>query len=178
MTYSPSEEDFTAFSTANLGKGTSAPVNVIVGNFNTWEFNINDDAVMNMKLSPDIDFTKNINVHVLWICGENYAANSGEVQWQLTWSSVHDNGTESLAAPTHSGTLVSGDINIPTSANHIKHTQNFTVSAGNLSFGDSFGMTLKRIAIDSGNNPVAKPRVINVHVTYAVRKFPQMLGGN
>ncbi len=154
---------------ANLGMGGTAPTQVILGNYNGWEFDINDDAVIDIELPYDIDDTEDISLHVHWYCNETFAANSGEVQWQMAWSLCPADNTEAVDAPTHTGSVDSGDINIPANAKFMIDTETLIIAASNVSVGDILGATFKRIALVGGNNPTAKPTVVALHLEYTAK---------
>lgn len=151
---------------ANLGKGATAPTEIIVGNFTGWEFTINDDAVFTVPSAHDMDASHDVALHITWVVNEAYATNSGEVQWQMNWSALDYSAVESVTAPTHSGTVATGDINIPATANTAIHTTSLIIPAASISALDVFGFTLKRIALVGGSNPTADPTIIDVHLEY------------
>jgi len=151
---------------ANFGKGGTAPSQVVIGNYTGWEYDVNDDSVLTIELAHDLDTTEDVFFHITWYCDENYAANSGEVQWEVQWSSVPHDESEAIDAPTHSGTVASGDIDIPTTAKHLAHSTTIAIAAGNIVSDDVIGITLTRIGLAGGNNPTAKPTVIEAHIEY------------
>jgi len=153
---------------ADLGKGSTAPTENIVGNYTVWAFSINDDAVITLELPHNIDTDEDIGIHLSWACNEAYATNTGEVQWQAAWSLTPHDSTESLAGPTHSGTAVSGDVNIPATAHTLTHTT-LTIAAANVAEEDTLGFTVKRIALDAGTNPTAEPVVLAMHLEYTTK---------
>lgn len=151
---------------ADLGKGTTAPTQVITGYYTAWEFTTGDDATMSLELPHDLDTTKDIELHFSWYIDEAYATNSGEVQWQVDWALTPSDSTEAIDSPTHSGTLTTGDINIPATAKYLTQTNSLTINASNISTDDILGIKLSRIAIDDGSNPTADPAVTGFHVEY------------
>ena len=158
-------------SDANLGKGASAASEVIIGNFAVWEFGISDDAVLTEEMLPDWAVGTDIEIHVHWQCNEAYVTNSGEVQWQVDWSALPHDNTESIAAPTHTGTLDSGDVNIPAIARYLTSTQIGTISGASLAAEDSLGLTLSRVALDGGANPAAEPGILHLEIHYVCDKL-------
>ena len=106
-------------------------------------------------------------MHISWYVNEAYSANSGEVQWRMDWSLTPHDETEAIDAPTHTGQVDSGDINIPTTAKTVHHVTSLTISASNIAdHDDILGAKLSRIALTAGNNPTAKPTIIGVHIEY------------
>ncbi len=150
---------------ANFGKGATAPVQVILGLYTGWEFDISDDAVFSIDLPDDLDDTENMEVHIHWYCGETYAANSGEVQWQIDWGFTPDDETEAVDAPTHSGSLASGDIDIPAIAKSLIHTT-IVITSSDITAKDTLGMKLERIALVGGTDPTLKPTILTMHLEY------------
>ena len=155
-----------AIQNANLGKVTTAPAQVVIGNYNGWEFDIGDDAVMTLELGHDVDESQAIGVHISWVTNEAYATNTGEVRWQIDYSCTPHNNGESISAPTHTGTLTGTDQNLHATALHPKHYTELSIPAGSYAHGDIIGIKLSRIALTAGNNPVAKPTVLSIHFEY------------
>lgn len=152
---------------ANLGKGTSAPAQIVVGNYTAWEYNIGDDSVMCIELPHDADVTQAISMHLVWGINEAYAANNGEVQWRLDWSTIPSYGSGgNFVTPTFSGNISSGDINIPATANDKYHTTNLTIAAGNFTALDLIGIKISRVALVGGSNPIADPYIVSAHLEY------------
>lgn len=155
---------------ANLGKGSTAASQVILGNFDGWEFDINDDAVFTFHLPHDWATGTDVTLNVDWYCDEDFVTNSGEARWEIAYSAVPHDGTETVDAPTHSATVDTGDVNIPTNAKTFIESA-VTLIAANLAVEDQIGVTLKRIALVGGSNPTAKPTVIDVHIEYVRNKL-------
>jgi len=152
---------------ANFGKGNTAPQQVILGNYTGWEFDINDDAVFNIELPHHVAVDEEIAIHLTWYINEAYATNSGEVQWQIVWSSCPYDESEAIDNTTDGGTIKSGNIDIPATAKFLAHNTTLTVPAGSIDEEDTFGITLSRVALTgAGSNPTAKPTITSVHVEY------------
>jgi len=155
---------------ADFGKGNTKPTQIILGNYTGWEFDINDDSVMDIALPHDVDITGSLIIHISWFVNEAYSTNSAEVQWQAKYSFTPQDGSEALDAPVHTGTLTTGDINIPTTAKTVVHTSNLVIPANiierSVEWHDIMGLTIKRIALNSGVGPTAKPTVVSVHIEY------------
>lgn len=151
---------------AALGKGAVAPAEVVIGNFESWEFDIGDNAVLDLELPPDYSAGTDLTVNVHWYINEAYATNTGEVRWQVAWSALPHGGTEAIDAPTHTGTVDTGDINIPATAKYFTNNDVGTISGASLSVGDSVGLKLSRIALVGGNNPTADPAAVHLEVIY------------
>ena len=150
---------------ANFGSGATAPSQSIVDNFNGWAFGIGDDSVFNLELPHNLDSAENIEIHITWAINEAYATASGEVQWQIDYSLVNHDDTEPLNAPNHTGTVTSGDIDIPTTLYHVVHTT-LVIPASDVADLDTLGVKLSRIALVGGTGPTAEPFVIAAHVEF------------
>lgn len=154
---------------AAFTKGATAPVQVILGNLNGWEFDINDDAVMTIMMPDDWDSTTNLTIKVCWYIDEAYAADK-EIQWRIDWSALPHDFTEAVDAPTHSGQIDSGDIDIPAVAKRMGASTIGTIVAANLSAGDMLGFTLSRIAV-THDDPSAKPTIHHLIIEYTSNKI-------
>lgn len=160
---------------AGLGKAVAAPVNTYVGNYMGLAFAINDTVYYNISLPYRWDELTAINANLLWAINEAYATNSGEVQWQLDWSATPKDMSEALDAPTHFGTLVTGDINIPVTAKTLADTTFSTsVPQASLSAHDLLGFKLSRIAIVAGNNPTAAPIAFELELVMTFNKLGEI----
>lgn len=157
------------FANASLGKGSVAPDEIIVGNYWGWSYDINDDSVFTIKLPDDYASGTDVEIHIRWAVNEAYITNSGEVQWQATWSAHPADASEAI---DDAGTTDdSGDINIPATAYFLTQTLIETIPGGSLSAGDEIGITIKRIALVGGADPVADPVVTCVGFIYTVDKL-------
>lgn len=151
------------FTSAEMQRGATPPSSAILGNFSFEQYTINDDSVLNLAVLSARDEGTDIEIVIRWAIDEAYATNSAEVQWQVEWSAVPDDGSEQLDNPTHFGTVKSGDINIPATAKTIQETT-ITIPGTNILNSDEFGFTLKRVALDGGNNPSVEPGIVIVGV--------------
>ena len=103
---------------------------------------------------------------IRYYINEAYATANGETQWEVAWSACPSDASEAVDAPTHTGTIDSGDINIPATAKFLKEETLGTIAAASLATGDELGMTLKRVALDGGSNPTAEPVITCIGVVY------------
>lgn len=156
---------------ANLGKGGTAPDEIIIGNYTGWEFDLNDDAVMTRSIPKDWATGTDIVVEVCWYCNEAYAAANAEVRWNCAWSCSPHDGTEAVDAPTHGSSGNSGDINIPATAKYLREDAVVTIPGASIAAGDEIGLTLSRVALGAGNNPTAKPTVLHCYLKYQIDKL-------
>ncbi|MHC4501810.1 MAG: hypothetical protein ACYTFI_00775 [Planctomycetota bacterium] len=160
------------FSGAQLERGATAPTAVPVGDYTTWEYDIGDDSILDaFEVPHDWASGTDLSIEVHWQINEAYATANGEVQWRVEWSATPDDASESIAAPTHSGTIDSGDVNIPATARHLTKTTIGTIAGASIAAGDEIGLTLSRIALVGGTDPTADPGAIHVHVAYTADKL-------
>lgn len=162
--------------TTATGKAVAAPTTVYAGNFVGYQFALNDEIYYTSEIVQRWDGATNIEVLLNWCVNEVYATNNGEVQWQIDWSAVPGDGTENINSPTHSGTLVTGDINIGTVLyGNFKTSLSTDLPAVNLNQQDLLGLRLKRIAIDDGSNPGVNPVILQVEMIITVDKLGQSI---
>ena len=102
------------------------------------------------------------------MCNEAYALANGEVNWQADWSLAAYGEVEAINAPTHSGTLTTGDQNIPATAYYLTH-DTMVIPATNVAELDTLGIDISRIALVGGVNPTAKPTIIALHIEYTTK---------
>lgn len=156
---------------SSFAPGASGATETLTGNYDGWAYSINDEMVASLEIPDDWDSSTDLKVRVYWYINEAYAANSGEVRWQIEWSACPTDETEAVDAPTHTGTIDFGDVNIPATAKYLTRTAQGTISAASLSVGDLMGLKLKRIALVDGNNPTAEPVVVNLEIEYISNKL-------
>jgi hypothetical protein len=135
--------------------GANQPALTEVGLTRGYMFQIGDVGHLTADIPHCCDTSQSIEIEIHYAVDEAYATNSGEIQFEAAWGSIPEDGTESIAAPTHSGTLDSGDININATANYFVESSIGTIAAANLADGDYLTMELERVALDDGNNPTA-----------------------
>lgn len=165
-----------AFSNADLGSGGTVPSSTILGNYRGWEYGIGDDSVVSSELEYFIDTSADMEVHISYYCEEAYATNNGEIQWTIDWSLTPSDKSEAVDAPTHSGTLDSGDIDLPATAKFLEDVSLGIITAANISDGDVLGITLTRVVLDDGNNPTAEePVVVELHVKTVMDKLGESM---
>lgn len=157
------------FNNAAFTKGSTAPTQVILGNYNGWSFDIGDDSVITATLPDDWDPTTDLTIKVCWYIDEAYAADK-EIQWRVDWSALPEDFTEAVDAPTHSGQIDSGDINIPAVAKTNGESTIGTIAAASLSALDCLGFTLSRIAV-TNDDPTDDPIVLHLTIEYTSNKL-------
>ena len=157
---------------ANLGKGNTAPTQIIIGDYNSWEYDINDDTVFTFHVPHDWAVGTAITISIDWFIDQAYVTNSGEVKWQIVWAATPHDESEPLDGPTHTGTADTGDINIPAAAKTIKE-DGLTIAGASLSIEDQVGITISRIALTDGNNPSGNvdPAIVDIHIQYIADKL-------
>ena len=158
------------------GKAAAAPTTVYVGSFAGYRFDINDAIYYTSEIMQRWDEITDIEVLLNWCINEVYLTNNGKIQWQLDWCAVPGDGSEGIDAPVHSGTLVSGDLNIGTILyGNIKTTFTTDLPAASLGQFDLLGLKLTRIALDSGSNPTAKPVALQAEMIVTIDKLGQKI---
>jgi len=159
----------------SFSPGASGATEVNVGNYHGWSFGINDDVIISFEVPHDWDSSTNIELVIYWAINEAYATGSGEVQWRARWSATPVGETEAINAPTHTGTIDYGDQDIPATAYYLTSSSAGVISSASLTAGDLIGVTLDRVALDDGSNPVAEPLVVHIEVHYTSNKFGEAL---
>jgi len=158
------------FTAAELQRGLAPPDSGVLGNFSFEEYTIDDDSILNTAIWDSRENSTDILVYIRWGIDEAYATNSGEIQWQIEWSTVPDDSSEPLDSPIHSGTVQSGDLNIPATAKTILETI-LTIPGDDITNGDELGISLSRIDIDDGTDPTAEPGVVIVAILTYTNKL-------
>lgn len=152
---------------ANLGKGSTAPSQVILGNYNGWEYTINDDTVFTFHLPHDWASGTDVVINMDWYIDE---AGGDEIKWRIDWSATPHDASEAIDAPTHTGNSDTGDIVIPATVKYLT-ANGLTISSGSLSAGDQIGVKVSRIAITDGTNPGNDPTIVDIHIEYTADKL-------
>jgi len=80
--------------------------------------------------------------------------------------------SEAVDAPTHSGQIDSGDINIPAVAKRTGVSTIGTIAGGSLSVEDMLGFTLSRIDV-TNDDPTADPGAHHLVIEYLADKLGQ-----
>lgn len=157
------------FANASLGSGGTKPDEILVGNYWGWSYDIADDSVFTIKLPDDWAAGTDAEIHIRWAIDEAYAADSGEVRWQATWSAHPADMSEAI---NDAGTTdASPDVNIPATAYFLTQTLVETIPGGSLAAGDEIGITIERIALVDGNDPTADPVITCVGFIYTADKL-------
>ena len=151
---------------ANLGKGGTVPAQVILGNYNGWEFDINDDSVFTFHLPHDWAEGTDVVINIDWYVDE---AGGDQVQWRIDWSATPQNSTEPIDSPTHTGDSSTGNIIVPAIVKYLTQ-DGLTISGGSLSMDDQVGIKLSRITA-GGTPPSNKPTVVDIHIEYTADKL-------
>lgn len=159
------------FDNAALGKGATAPAQVVLGTYNGWEYDIGDDSHLNFIIPHHWASVSTLVVKVHWYIDEAYGGGA-EVQWRCAWSAMPYDNSEPVDSPTHTGSTDSGDINIPATAKRLVETTLVTIPNASLAANDIVSLDIERIAIGGGTpNPTAKPTIVNVHIEYTSDKL-------
>jgi len=156
----------------DFNPGASGPTAATQGIFASYEFTIDDDMHTSFEVPTDCDTSADLTIEVYWGINEDYATNSGEVQWSATWRAIAVG--ENVTNGGSTGTLDFGDVNIPTNANTlVKTTAN--IAGSSISQDDLISLNGARVDLDSGSNPAAEPYIIMVNLEYYVNKLGESL---
>lgn len=139
--------------------------------FDGWGMGINDDLHYVFEVPSDVDISEDIEFHIHWFINEAFADNSGEINWQIIYRAIKEDGTEPVDSGGSSATVTTGDINIPTISKALLETQELVIIAANIDQDDVIGIDLSRIAIIDGSNPTANPIITAVELHYTKNKL-------
>ena len=151
------------FTSQELQRGIVPPTPGSFGCFAYEEYTINDDSIINVHGNLRREANTDIEIEIGWACDETYATANGEIQWQIQWAVIPEDASVAIDNPTYSGTVVSGDLNIPAVARGLTHTA-ITIPGTNIGQNDEIGFILKRIDIDGGTDPTAEPGITCVRI--------------
>jgi hypothetical protein len=155
----------------SLGTGTAAPTKQIIGNYVGYLYQIGDDSKFQFEIPHDW-VGGDLELYAHLYVNENYATNNGYINWELKYSCTPEDGGEPLDAPTDSGTLASGDFQIPATAKHLMEAGPVTIPEADIAEGDIVGVTFKRIANTGGHSaPTAHPVIIGIELEYHASKL-------
>ena len=84
---------------------------------------------------------------------------------------IPEDGSEAVDGATHTGTLDSGDVNIPATAKGLQEITIGTIPAASLAAHDVVAIKLSRVALDAGNNPSPEPVLIQAEFEYIANKL-------
>lgn len=160
-----------AFPLDGIGKGATAPTLTRLGNTIGYAFTIGDDGYIHFEIPDDWAATTPITIHLHIYTNETYAANSGETRWQGAWSAIPEDGTEPVDGATHTGTVDSGDVNIPAAAKGMQEIDMSAIAGASLAQHDTIAIKLSRVALVAGSNPTAEPVVISAEYEYYADKL-------
>ena len=164
-----------AFSLAGIGKGASAPTLVRLGNSVGWAFGISDDGYLSFEVPVSWDSSTGIKIMIHTYVNEAFAVAEGEMRWQGTWSAVPEDGLEPIDGATHTGTLDSGDVNVPAAAKGLLEVDVGVIAAGSLAEHDVVSILLSRIAVNDGNDVTAEPVITEAEYEWYANKHGEQL---
>jgi hypothetical protein len=164
-----------SFPLFQVGAGATAPTLVRFGNAFGYAFAILDDGYLQLEVPSDYDDTSGITIFLRTAINETYALQNAEVRWQGTYSCVPDDESEAITGATHTGTLDSGDVNIPAIARGLQEVTLGTIPAADLALNDVIFILISRIALVGGVNPTAVPVVIQAGYEYRSNKLGEAI---
>jgi hypothetical protein len=141
-----------------LMSGTTPGIRTILGQYTTVAYTVGDDSKICIQV-PDAFLTAAtaLMISVRWCVNDNFAPNSPRVRWQYDWEAIPADGTEAVGAATHT-------VNIPTTAYQVKETVICTIPAASVSYLDTIGFCITRVALGAGNNPANEPQIMCLKV--------------
>jgi len=149
----------------SLAAGLAPPDAVTRAPYRAYAYTVNDNSLFTVPVP--IDWARNpastMDVYVRWVCNENFALATADIQWRIVYDTV-DQNNQVLGAAATTATLDTGDVDIPVTALMIQETNIGTIIAANLAAVDTIGLELWRIA--STTTPTAEPEAIAVWVEY------------
>lgn len=150
----------------SFAPGASGATQTLLGYYSGYAYTINNDMIAQFELPHDWASGTNLAVKLYWYIDEDFVDNSGEVQWTVDWSACPIDETETVDAPTHSGSIDYGDQDIPANAKELTTTAAGTIAAASLASGDVIGLKISRVVLDTGANPTAEPVIIRAEIAY------------
>ena len=149
-----------------FGKGAAKPTETNAGVSSGYAFSINDLGYFSFEVPTDWAHGTDIEIGIHWYINEAYATGSGEVQWAVIWLACSEDATED---PTAAGAnALSGDINIPATANRLVETE-IDIPGASLAHHDIILFQVKRVALVGGSDPTADPVIISLEADYKVQ---------
>lgn len=157
---------------AGTGGGATKPtLNQDFPPFDGWEFDIDDDIHYVVEIPSDADTSLPIEFHIHWFIDEARTGANEEVNWQIVYRAVKEDGTEPVDSGGSTATVSSGDTLIPTVARALLETSVGTIIAANIDQDDVIGVDLSRIDIIDGTDPTDDPIITAVEVHYTANKL-------
>ena len=155
-----------AFPLDGIGKGATAPTITRLGNTIGWAFTIGDDGYLSFEVPVDWVTGENIEIVIHVYVNESYTVTSGEMRWQGLWSAVPEDGSEAVDGATHTGTMDSGDIDIPATAKGLLEIELGDITGANIAQHDVIFIKVSRIAINAGVEVTAEPVLVQAEYEY------------
>jgi len=131
-----------------------------------YEFGIGDNMYAQFETPENWDESTDITFKVYWYIDEARGGDTDQVQWHILWKACPPNETESIAAPTHTGTMDFGDQTIPVTLKHLTRTAGQTIAAASLTHGDVIGLDITSVVLDDGVSPTKEPVLIRIEIEY------------
>ena len=163
-----------AFPLDAIGRGATAPTLTRFGNTVGYAFTIGDDGYMSFEVPPDWDSSTNIEILLHVYTDEAYVTNSGELRFAANWAAIPEDGSEAVDGATHTGTLDSGDINLPATAKALLEIEIGEIAAASLAAHDVVCIKLSRVAVNDGNDSTAEPVVIGAEYEWTANKLGEV----
>jgi hypothetical protein len=149
----------------DLLSGTIAATRAITGQYTVAQFTLLDDCRLEFAVPEGfVTSGTSIRITMRWQCNEAYALRSASVNWRYIWAACPSDGTELASAPTDTGTGTTGNVAIPTLARQHKETTICTIPAASVASTDTISLSIQRIAVTGGLEPIAEPELVTLRV--------------
>ena len=150
----------------NPGDGSVAPVSVALNNIYGQKFAVGDSVHFTFMISSNIKASSDFTTELHWYSSNTTAARY--VQFQIVWRAVAIG--ETITAPGNSGTIVSGDILLSTTANTFIETIMPVIAGTSIAVDDHLFLEISRIA-SVGTAPAAgdSPVLLHFEVEFMVQ---------
>ena len=134
-----------------------------------YAFTIGDDGYAMFETPTDWDSSTAISVHFHVYVDEDFDVTGAEMRFQATYSCIPEDGSEAIDGATHTGTLDSGDVNIPSTAKGLLEIDMGELA--NVASHDSIHLKISRIAINDGTEVSAEPIITQAEYSYYANKL-------
>ena len=164
-----------AFSLDGIGRGSTAPTLTRLDNTVGYAFTIGDDGYMTLHIPLNWDDTASLEFALHVYIDEDYDITNGEVRFQGDWSAVPEDGTEAVDGATHTGTMDSGDIDIPSVVKAMFEIELGSIAAASLALHDTVFIKLSRVAVNDGTEATAEPVIVQAEYVWVANRLGELI---
>lgn len=155
----------------SLGEEANTPPAYPAGDEGYPHYSIGDNSYLSFPIPPDWQVNTDIDFTISYYVDEDFSLNNGEIAFQLDYELVPHDESEVIGSAEHSGTGVTDDLEIPTTAMTIGNADILTIPSDEISLIDECRLNLSRIATAAVSPPDAEPAIQTLLVKYT-RRFP------